>query len=170
MDETALVELGRELMSRVAAAVSVITTIDDDGIPRGMTVSSLTSVAAEPPTVLVCVGPNAKTRPAMVPGRRFCANVLAADQVDVSVGFAWGEQDPYEVFEWTANEDGVPMLAGAAAHLLCEVEKVVEHRGTGIVLARVTGGEVNKDEALVYWQRKYHTDVCGTDPDVTGSW
>lgn len=169
-EEAATVELARELMSRIAAAVSVITTTDDDGVLRGMTVSSLASVSADPPSVLVCVGPNAKTRPAMVPGRKFCANLLTGDQVDVSVGFAWGEEDPYEVFEWEANEDGVPVLAGTAAHLLCEVEKVVDHHGTGVVLARVTGGGVHEDSALMYWQRKYHSKIAGTDPDVTGTW
>jgi flavin reductase (DIM6/NTAB) family NADH-FMN oxidoreductase RutF len=146
-------------MAAVAAGVAVMTLADADGEPRGMTISSLTPVSADPPSVLMCVGGAASSRPYLVKGQRFCANVLAADQVAQSMGFAFGEDDPFVTFGWTPAEDGTPVLDGTAAHLLCEVERVVDHHGTAVVLAAAIGGAVAKDEALVYWNTAYYGDL-----------
>ena len=168
--EETLVDLNREVMSRVVSAVAVLTQIDDDGVLQGMTITSLSSVAAEPPSVLVCVSNTASSRASLVDGQGFCVNILASDQVAHSVGFAWGDEDPFEVFEWSPAADGTPVLAGTAAHLLCEVERVVEHHGTAVVLAKVTAGGVHKDEVLAYWRRRYYGDLVPADPETTGTW
>ena len=168
--EETLVDLNREVMRRVASAVAVLTLADADGVKRGMTITSLSSVAAAPPSMLVCVANTASTRPSLVEGQAFCINILAADQASHSVGFAWGDEDPYEVFEWSPEPDGTPVLAGTAAHLLCEVERVVEHHGTAVVLGKVTGAGVHKDETLVYWRRQYYGDLVPADPEITGTW
>lgn len=168
--EESLIDLNREVMSRVVSAVAVLTQIDGDGILQGMTITSLSSVSAEPPSVLMCVANTASSRPSLVEGQTFCVNILAADQVAQSVGFAWGDEDPFEVFEWSAEPDGTPVLAGTAAHLLCEVERVVEQHGTAVVFGRVTGAGVHKDEALSYWRRQYYGDLVPTDTEITGTW
>ena len=41
------------LMSSYPTGVAVVTAIDDDGNPHGMTCTSLASVALNPPTLLV---------------------------------------------------------------------------------------------------------------------
>ena len=135
-----------------------------------MTINSLSSVAAEPPSVLMCVANTSKSRPSLVEGQSFCVNILASDQASHSVGFAWGEEDPFELFEWSPAPDGTPVLVGTAAHLLCEVERVVEHHGTAVVLAKVTAGGVHKDEMLAYWRRRYYGDLVAADPEITGTW
>jgi len=168
--EESLVDLNREVMSRVVSAVAVLTQVDDDGVLQGMTITSLSSVAAEPPSVLVCVANTAASRASLMDGQSFCVNILAADQAPQSVGFAWGDEDPFEVFEWSPAADGTPVLAGTAAHLLCEVERVVEHHGTAVVLAKVTAGAVHKDEVLAYWRRQYYGDLVPANPEITGTW
>ena len=166
----ALVDLTAAVMDRVAAGVAVMTLVDAAGVRRGMTISSLTPVSADPPSVLMCVGGKASSRPAMVEGQTFCANILAADQVGHSVGFAWGEADPFDVFEWSSAVDGTPVLAGTVAHLLCEIERVVEHHETAVVLAKPIGGVVHKDEALVYWTKRYFVDLVPAPSGEAGVW
>lgn len=172
MSETTdpLVDLHAQVMDRLAAGVAVMTLVDPDGVRRGMTISSLTPVSADPPSVLMCIGGAASSRPSMVPGQTFCANILAADQVALSPGFAWGDEDPFTVFEWEPAEDGTPVLTGTTAHLLCEIERVVEHHGTAVVLAKPTGGGVHKDEALVYWMKQYFVDLVREPEGTTGVW
>lgn len=165
-----LAEVSAAVMDRVAAGVAVMTLVDGNGVKRGMTISSLTPVSADPPSVLVCIGGNASSRPAMVEGQTFCANVLAADQVGHSIGFAWGDEDPFEVFAWTPAADGTPVLAGTTAHLICEIERVVEHHGTAVVLAKPIGGAVHKDETLVYWVKKYFVDLVAAPSGAGGVW
>ena len=160
-----------EVMSRIAASVAVLTLEDSDGVRRGMTITSLTSVAAEPPTVLVCVANTASSRPSMVPGQTFCANLLGADQVSYSIGFSWGKSDdPFGDFDWKPAKDGTPVLTGPAAHLICEVEQVVEYHGSAVVMARVIDCCVHNDEALVYWRRIYHGALVPVEEGVAGKW
>lgn len=168
--EQDLVDVAREVMGHIAMTVEIMTLVEDDGTPRGMTISSLAPVSADPPSVLMCIGPQASSRPALVVGKSFCINVLATDQVPAAIGFAYGTEDPFEVFEWEPAADGTPVVSGSAATLFCEVENVVIHHETAVVLAKVTGGEVHKDEALVYWHQKYYGDFIRVMPEVTGTW
>lgn len=165
-----LVDLTGEVMSRVAAGIAVLTLLDDSAVPHGMTISSLTPVAADPPSVLMCIGGGASSRPALVEGRLFCANVLGADQVALSKGFAWGDADPFETFAWEPAPDGTPVLADTAAHLMCRVERVVEHDGTAVVVAAVEGGRVDSDSALVYWRKQYFGRLIPVEPETSGAW
>lgn len=164
------VDICRDVMAAVPAGVAVMTLRDPEGVHRGMTISSLTLVSYEPPAVLMCIGGAASSRPALVPGQTFCANVLAADQTSQSVGFAWAEADPFSVFEWSPAADGTPVLAGTTAHLLCTVEKVVEHNGTYVVMAGVDGGSLDGGDALVYWNQKYFGELTPVAPDIKGRW
>ncbi|MEN8234997.1 MAG: flavin reductase family protein [Actinomycetota bacterium] len=166
----AVAEVARDVMSRVAFGLEVVTLSDPDGVPRGMTISSLTQVSAEPPSVLVCLGPQASITRSLSPGQTFCVNVLASDQVDESYGFSYGTEDPFEAFDWSPAADGTPILSGTAAHLMCVVERVVDHHGSAVVLSKVVGGAVHKDETLVYWRKQYFSDLGPAVPGMRGTW
>ena len=149
------VDACREVMSTVASGVAVLTFVDDEGAMRGMTISSLTPVSADPPSVLMCIGGRASCLPALGEGRVFAANVLGGGQASVSSAFAFGEEDPFTLFPWTHTGNGPPLLDEAPAYLVGVVERIVEHRGTAVVLARVLAGEVRSLDALVYWRKTY---------------
>lgn len=157
------VEVCRDVMESVAASVAVLTLVDGEGQRHGMTISSLTPVSADPPSVLVCVGGAASSRPFLVEGQRFGLSVLSAGQQAHSMGFAFGAEDPFETFGWTPATDGTPILDGAAAHLICDVERVVDHHGTAVVLAGVVAGGVTKNEVLVYWKTRYFDQILVED-------
>jgi len=164
------VDICRDVMASVAAGIAVVTLIDDDGGYHGMTISSLTPVSVDPPSVLMCIGGSASSLPYLVKGRRFCVSILAADQAPQSMGFAFGADDPFTTFPWHPAADGTPILDETAAHILCEVERVTEHNGTAVVLAAVVDGAVHKDEALVYWKTQYFGGLVPVSPGVTGRW
>jgi flavin reductase (DIM6/NTAB) family NADH-FMN oxidoreductase RutF len=170
LDSESLVDLSNEVMGRVATGVAVVTLLDPDGVLRGMTISSLTPVSSDPPSVLVCIGGKASSRPFFVEKQTFCASVLAGDQVPQSMGFAFGPEDPFEVFDWVPAADGTPVLSGSTGYLLCEIERVVEHHETAVVLAKVLGGAVHKDEALVYWRKRYFGGLVPAEPEAVGKW
>ncbi len=163
-------DLCQEVMSGMTFGIAVMTLVDTDGQPHGMTISSLAPLSADPPTVLMRIGQAASSRPFLVPGRRLCANVLAADQVPQSMGFAFGSEDPFEAFDWEPTADGTPVLVGTAAHLLCEVERVVDHHDVSVVFASVIGGSLDKDESLIYRRKTYYRGLLPVEPGATGNW
>jgi flavin reductase (DIM6/NTAB) family NADH-FMN oxidoreductase RutF len=165
-----LTALYDELMKAVPSGVQVLLLRDGSGAPRGMTVSSLTPVSADPPTVLVCVGGEASMAPELKEGTEVCLSYLGPEQSTASMGFAFGEDDPFEVFAWSDGPEGVPMLDEAPAHLRGVVERVVEHSGTLVTLIRLTGGAVDRIESLVYWQRSYFRGLIPVEPATSGKW
>ena len=44
-----------EIMASFPTGVAIVTTLDAQGAPRGLTTTAVSSVSAHPPTVLVCV-------------------------------------------------------------------------------------------------------------------
>lgn len=143
------------VMDRVPHGVAVFTLLDDAGMRRGMTVSSLTSASAEPPSVLVCIRTKASMHPFLTPGRAVGISILAPDQSAVSNGFAWGADDPFDVFAWH-EEGGVPVVDGTIAHLVGTIDRVVSNHDTSVVIVAVRSGAITGDAALVHWNRGYY--------------
>lgn len=53
----------RRAFETFVTGVTVVTTRDKDGTPRGMTANSSTSVSVDPPLLLVCIGKSASRVP-----------------------------------------------------------------------------------------------------------
>src|SRR5881628_156588 len=110
----------RQLLSRFATGVTVVTTRDPAGRPVGMTASSVASVSLEPPLVLVSVDRKNDMYPALQAAKRFVLNVLAADQEAISRRFAAEHPNRFDGVGYTENEDGLPLLDGVLATIACE--------------------------------------------------
>src|SRR5436305_11459011 len=70
--------LFREAMSRLGAAVHVITTAGPGG-KAGATATAVCSVSDAPPTLLMCLNRKSQTNPAVVENAVFCINTLGHD-------------------------------------------------------------------------------------------
>jgi flavin reductase (DIM6/NTAB) family NADH-FMN oxidoreductase RutF len=143
---------------------------DDEGTPHGMTVSSLTPVVADPPTALVCIGEQASMRPLLTEGRPLCLSFLGPEQVPQSMGFAFGEDDPFAVFGWSDGANGAPALDGAVAHLFGSIDRVVEHDGTSVTMIRLETGDIHSAHSLVYWKQAYFAGLIPVEPATSGRW
>ncbi|MCP4564333.1 MAG: flavin reductase family protein [Bosea sp.] len=149
----------RAALRHLAGGVSVITT--GQGVDRtGLTVTSLSSLSAEPPTVMFGLNLSSSSFPVLARHRSFGVNFLNATQKQIADRFAGrgGEKGParYAGASWTDGVTGAPLLVGALAALDCEVEELIERHSHAIVIGRVRearlGGE---DAALVYWRGDY---------------
>ena len=69
----------REAMSRLGAAVHVITTAGPGG-KAGATATAVCSVSDAPPTLLMCLNRRSQTNPAVVENGVFCINTLGAQR------------------------------------------------------------------------------------------
>jgi flavin reductase (DIM6/NTAB) family NADH-FMN oxidoreductase RutF len=158
-DATALPPDFRSAMRQLVGGVSVITVGRGDEV-TGMTVSSLSSLAVDPPSIIVSLNRNASSWPILQRERVFGANLLAADQLDVAERFAGkGGLRGAERFsgaEWRRQITGVPLLVGALATLDCEVEEIIERHSHAIVIGKVVHVDVApQSAALAYWHGSY---------------
>ena len=149
----------RGAMRHLTGGVSVITAGRGKEI-TGMTVTSVTSLSVDPPTLLVSINRDASSFPLIQRLGAFGVNILTADQLDIAERFAGKGglkgADRFAGAEWTAGVSGVPLLAGALAALDCEVEEIVERHSHGIVIGRVRDiRSSSRNAALAYWHGQY---------------
>src|SRR5215831_6015383 len=125
-------------MARWATGVAVVTSRGPDG-DVGLTVNSLTSVALEPPLLLVSLGDEADSTPVIAAHRLFAASFLAADQRALSERFAQTLPAPAKFAGVPLHRGvtGAALLDGAIAHLECRVESTVPVADHTLVVGRV---------------------------------
>jgi flavin reductase (DIM6/NTAB) family NADH-FMN oxidoreductase RutF len=149
----------RGAMRHLTGGVSVITAGRGKDI-TGMTVTSVTSLSVEPPTLLVSISRDASSFPLIRRHGAFGVNILNADQLDVAERFSGKGglkgADRFAGSRWVTAVSGVPLLAGALSAFDCEVEEIVERHSHGIVIGRVRDIKSSaRTAALAYWHGRY---------------
>jgi flavin reductase (DIM6/NTAB) family NADH-FMN oxidoreductase RutF/DNA-binding IclR family transcriptional regulator len=109
----------RSVLGAFVTGVTVITTLDAQGKPQGLTANSFSSVSLDPPLILWSQSITAPSHPVFRDAERFAVNILAEDQVDVSNRFARGAADKFAGFPVTPGIGGVPLINGCSAWLEC---------------------------------------------------
>jgi flavin reductase (NADH) len=147
-----------EIMASYPAGVAVVTTLDADGAPRGLTTTAVSSVSAEPPLLLVCVDLTSRTLPALRAGGRFVVNFLREGRSEVARLFASKADDKFEHVEWRASAAGLPVLAAdAIAWAECVTVHEIEPGDHVVLLGRVEegAGAADDDAPLMYYRRSW---------------
>jgi flavin reductase (DIM6/NTAB) family NADH-FMN oxidoreductase RutF len=149
----------RGAMRHLAGGVSVITAGRGKEI-SGMTVTSVSSLSVDPPTLIVSINREASSWPLIKRHGFFGVNILNADQLDVAERFTGKDglkgAERFAGAEWITLMSGVPLLVGALAAVDCEVEDIVERHSHAIVIGRVLDLKHSpRGAALAYWQGQY---------------
>ena len=149
----------RDAMRHLAGGVSVITVGRGKDI-TGMTVTSVSSLSVDPPSLIVSINRAASSWPLLKRLGFFGANILTADQLDVAERFAGKDglkgADRFAGAQWTTRVSGVPLLVGALSAIDCEAEDIIERHSHAIVVGRVLDIQASqRTAALAYWQGRY---------------
>jgi flavin reductase (DIM6/NTAB) family NADH-FMN oxidoreductase RutF len=109
-------------MSHAAATVSVVTT-DGPAGRAGVTVSAMSSVSADEPTLLACIHHQSRTAAAILANGVFCVNVLRDDQSLISDSFAGrgSAADRFACARWTRQVTGAPRLVDPLVAFDCRL-------------------------------------------------
>jgi flavin reductase (DIM6/NTAB) family NADH-FMN oxidoreductase RutF len=142
----------RKAVSRFATGITVITSVDDDGI-RGMTCNSFTSVSLDPPTVLVSLKPG-KTHSAISAGRTFGVSVLRDEHQSYSAYFS-GPPKPEAPPEFVVR-NSTPTLRECLAWFECEVIDKVDVHDHALFIARVTSCGTTEGAPIMFFESRYH--------------
>ncbi|MEV0222080.1 flavin reductase family protein [Streptomyces sp. NPDC050704] len=147
----------RSVMGSFVSGVTVVTTLDGDGRPRGFTCSSVCSVSMSPPLLLASANARSSTLRAIVERGTFAVNFLNGRARTVSQLFASMTDDQFEQVPWSKGETtGMPVLAANVAHAECELDQVVRAGDHDLLLGRMAGGRALQDQApLAYWRGGY---------------
>jgi flavin reductase len=150
----------REAMSRLGAAVHVITTDGPSG-KTGFTATAVCSVSDAPPTLLVCLNRGATSMPILRGNGVFCVNTLRAGDEVVADTFAGRTKVAREArfdtgHQWAKLATGSPALMSAVIACDCrviEIKAVASHDIYFGMVEAIHQGEPGP--ALVYHDRLY---------------
>lgn len=152
----------RAAMSAVGSTVHVVTA--RHGEERiGRTVTSLMSLGAEPPSVLVSIDMMSRLADLIAQTGGFSVAALADDQESIANAFAGRvhASERFDLGEWNAWPSGHPMLLGAASALDCEVVGSIE-TGTHVLFAgAIVNAETTTSRLPLIWQRHGYHRLAG---------
>ena len=146
-------------MARAAAGVVVVSARTENGY-RGLTASSLVSISADPPLVLVGLEREAATRAAVVEGKAFNVSVLTRSQEFIADRFAG--RAPAIDLTWRdvphrLGANGIPLIEGCAAWLECTLVEVHPAGDHDICVGEVTAATAGSGDPLILWDRAFWT-------------
>ena len=160
----------RQSLGKFVTGVTVVTTTDSDGSPRGFTASSFTSVSLDPPLVLVCIDKSAASYATFERATGYAVNVLNADQQQISVRFASKRAGKFDNVQWRPGPLSNPLLCGAAAWLDCRIHDRILAGDHLILVGKVEWFSSGPADPLAYFQGRYvAVDMGAPRPDVNMS-
>ncbi|THD43112.1 MAG: flavin reductase [Bradyrhizobium sp.] len=151
----------RRAMREFAAGVAIVACGAGDN-RAGCTVTALSSLSLNPPTLLICLDRKALTLARLREAGAFSVNLLAARHRELADLFAGRDGAHGEARfvngAWLTLVTGAPLLADALAAIDCRVEEIIERHSHAIVIGAMAG--VRQGEGgpgLAHWRSRYET-------------
>lgn len=159
------IDLGefRRALSCFATGVAVVTTIDEEREPVGMTVSSFNSVSLDPPLVLWSIANDAQSYDSFISAEHFAVNVLTMEQQHLSARFATKGIDKFDGLDCREGLHGIPVLPDYAACFVCSTEHRYEGGDHKIIVGRVLHLEDRETDPLIFYRGRFLKNG-GSDP------
>ena len=147
----------RRAFSCFATGVTVITGIDQNGKPVGITISSFNTVSLNPPLVLWSIGSQSDLCNSFRIGQKQLIHVLDVNQKDLALVFAKQLDKNNIQMEHQIKLSGLMRLANCLAYFECETIAVHEGGDHHIIVARVLSIEQDSDRhPLLFAQSQFN--------------
>jgi flavin reductase len=153
-------ELFRQAFRRHATTVVIVTYFDGAGRPCGMTATSMCSLSASPPSLLVSISRTSRAHAEITERGRYGVNLLSVGQRSVAFHCSRPGIDKVLRPEWLARDvpaEATPRLHGSLAHLECVVNTSYEAFSHSLFVGLIHGVWLNPVEAppLLYHGGSY---------------
>jgi len=159
----------QDALAAFPSGVTVVTTCAD-GEAYGMTVSAFCALSQDPPLVLLCVRSSGRGLDLLARSGACCVNVLSSEQAPLARLFASRRRPrgpgALDGVPHRTGTTGSPVLAGAAAHLECELEALQAWGDHTVVVGRVVAAGSAPPSAPLVVHRRRLTGVADVSAPV----
>ena len=146
----------RDALGCFATGVTVVTCLDEERKPAGLTVNSFTSVSLDPPLLLVCIHKQAASAAALTGADNFAVNVLQTGQQPASITFSTRVEDRFDETPWSCGEAGSPILRDSLGVFECERFAVYDGGDHHILVGRVVKASFDAGlDPLLFFRGSY---------------
>ena len=146
----------RDALGCFATGVTVVTALDAEQKPAGITVNSFTSVSLDPPLLLVCLHKQAAASTTLTEAPCFAVNVLQREQQPASITFSTRVEDRFGSMAWSCGEAGAPILEESLCVFECERFAVHDGGDHHILVGRVVKASFDAGlDPLLFFRGSY---------------
>ena len=141
----------RKSLGKFSTGVTIVTSIDSDGIPVGMTVNSFSSVSLDPALVLWCIDKKQANYNTFKVANGYVVNILSKDQRDLCYKFSSQSHDKFENVNWKKSENGFPLIENSLAWFDCKKWNYYSGGDHQILVGEVTSFNSSELKPLTFW-------------------
>ena len=145
----------RSAFGTFATGVTVVTTKQEDGTPRGFTANSFSSVSLDPPMLLVCLAKTAQSFEVFRDASFFVVNILSEKQRAVAGLFSSQRPDKFDLTEWTKGLQDLPVLDSCLSHFVCQKTNFQEVGDHAIMIGEIEEFSEALGNPLGYFRGDY---------------
>ncbi|HLN82675.1 MAG TPA: flavin reductase family protein [Candidatus Binatia bacterium] len=145
----------RRVMGHFATGVTVITTVDREGNPNGLTANAFLSLSLNPPLVLISVDKSATCYACFGLENGFTVNFLSEDQEEISRRFATKGADKFADLNWRSGTNGAAILEGVLGYVECKIRECHDGGDHTIVVGEIVNVEATGNRPLLFFKGKY---------------
>ncbi len=127
----------RNAMRKYIYSVSIFSNKSTSGDLNAITVSSVTSISMNPPSLLVCINKDARIHDTLLEGEEFCINLLTKKHMNLSNICSNPNRHDDRFLNDSWNVDNVPYLNDAQANIFCKIDKLISFNTHTIVIGLV---------------------------------
>jgi len=138
----------RAALGQFATGVAIVTAVDQNGRPVGMTINSFSSVSLTPALVSWCIDRRVASYAAFTKARSFALTVLSVDQADLALRFATRGADKFRGIE--IDDGQAPVIANACAWFRCESYRSIALGDHQMLIGKVSEFGNNDLQPLVF--------------------
>lgn len=149
----------KNIMSRWATGVSVITTIDEAGEKYGFTANSFASVSLDPMLVSFCLNKNSRIISQFSISKKFAISILSVAQEEIARHFAAPTIDKFQNTKHAyCPRTNCPYIDGSLGWIECVVKFQYSGGDHDIFIGEVIGIFMDHTKSpLLYYDRNFHS-------------
>jgi flavin reductase (DIM6/NTAB) family NADH-FMN oxidoreductase RutF len=146
-------QIFKKIMGQYPTGVTIVTTMDENDEPVGLTVNSFASVSINPLMVLWCIDKGSSALNAFLKGDTYAVHTLAVEQADACWAFAGKEKDRFSKVKWDISQNGLPIIKDSLGVFECKTVNKIEAGDHFILLGEVIDLSFSEGNPLLYYNR-----------------
>jgi flavin reductase (NADH) len=158
-----VIEDFREALKKLVYPVAIVSGLDSSKKQSAITVSSLTSISFEPPSVLVCINKESSFAGTIKKNANVNINLLHVSQKDISIKCSLPnlKEERFDDISWSYDENNIPYLKSSQSVLFASIQSYSSFGTHYIVVMEIFRvlNFINNSEPLLYGNQNYIDNI-----------
>src|SRR5690625_2450418 len=147
-------EVFKNIMRNYPTGVTIITTLDNEHNPTGLTANSFASVSIDPLMILWCIDKRSNSYEVFKNCKRFAVNILSGNQKEECNVFASRKvKDRFSKVDWNLSDYDLPIIENAFAELECDKVDQIDAGDHLILIGKVLDLKESDHIPMLYHNR-----------------